>query len=153
VLNQTAGTESDQRNFNISILSAQKQLAFREQKLELKEIPVEVKPLVEYQLRKTIEDLEKRVQRTSHKKEPSTKEKELIQRGSVVLKNAKVLLKIVEKKQSFFDINKKTELTDQSKQVYRVIVDYLIEEFSSEPEKLEKIIYNINARLAKLQDN
>jgi len=149
ILSQRAGTESAQRTFDESITSAKDLISVREGKLKESETPIEVKPEVEYEIRKTVEDLEKRLDRTARKRKQSRKDKELIKRGQTVVRNAKGLLRRMESKEGFVDIRQKIELGDQAKRLYQIVIDCLKEEFSSDLGHLERIISNINKALAR----
>jgi len=149
ILSQRASTESAQRTFDESITSANELLWLREKKLKENETPIEVKPLVEYEIRKTIEDIEKRLDRTSHKRNPSVKDMELVQRGTAVAESAKEFLKKVELKKGFSDIRSQIELNEQAEQVYQVVIECLKEELSSAPDLLERIVSNINKAMTK----
>jgi ribose 5-phosphate isomerase len=106
-LSKRAGTESAERTFDESIAAAGELISGREAKLKEMEIPVEVKPEVEYRIRRTVEDLEKRIERTVRKREPSIKDMELVNRGVAVVERAKGLLRRIESKEGFVDIREK----------------------------------------------
>ncbi len=148
VLSKRAGTESAERTFDESIAAAGGLISGREAKLKEMEIPVEVKPEVEYKIRRTVEDLEKRIERTVRKREPSIKGIELVNRGVAVVERAKGLLRRMESKEGFIDIREKIGLNEQARQVYQVVVNCLKEEFSFDPARLERIISKINNALA-----
>jgi len=147
VLSKRAGTESAERTFDESIAVAGELISGREAKLREMEIPVDVKPEVEYRIRRTIEDLEKRIDRTARKREPTTKEVELVNHGVAVVERAKDLLRRMESKEGFVDIREKIQLNEQARQVYQVVVECLKEEFSFDAARLERIIAKINKAL------
>jgi molecular chaperone HtpG len=147
VLSKLAGTESAQRTFDESIMAARDLISMREAKVKESEIPIEVKPEVEYGIRRTIEDLEKRIGRTARKREPSVKDMQLVRRGATVVKKAKTLLKRIQSKEGFVDVGETMKLNKQARQVYQVVVDCLKEEFSFDPIRLEGIIGKINTAL------
>lgn len=149
ILSQRAGTESAQRTFDESIITAKELIGAREGKLKEGETPIEVKPQVEYEIRKTTEDLEKRIDRTARKRKQSRKDKALVKRGQTVVRNGKGLLRRLESKEGFVDIRQKIELGDQAKQVYQIVIDCLKDEFSFDLRRLERIVSSINKALAR----
>ena len=148
LLSKRAGTESAQRTFDESVAAAGDLISGREAKLKEGETPIEVKPEIEYNIRKTIEDLEKRIERTTHKRERTSKDKQLVIQGHAVVRKAKNLLKRVETKEGFVDIKERIGLNQQARQVYQVMVVCLKEEFSFDPVRLERIITKIDKALS-----
>lgn len=148
ILSRRAGVESEQRRFDESITLAEEQINQRRNKLEGAETPIEIKPEVEFEIRKAIEDIEKRLDRTASKKKQSDEDQELIKRGNTLVIKGKELLRQMESKESFVDIRQVIELNDQAKQVYQIVIDCLKEDFSHDIKRLERIVNRINEALA-----
>lgn len=151
-INKIAGTESEQRRFDESLVSAGKLLNERKSQLDNAEIPIEVKPELQFEMRETIKDIEKRLARTESKRQKSTEDKTLIQRSSSLVQQSKKFLAQLESDNSFVDIRQVIKLNEQAKEVYQIIVDCLKEEFSYDVSRLERIINKINEQIAQAFD-
>jgi len=150
ILNQRAGTESAQRTFGEAIGGATELINLRQSEVTQSQLAIEIKPDVVYELRKTVEDLQKRIDRTAGKRKPSQKDIQLVNRGEKVLKNAKGLLKRMESGKGFSDITQQLELGEQAKQVYQIVIECLREEFSSDLKRLERVVDSINKALSRV---
>jgi molecular chaperone HtpG len=150
ILSQRAGTESAQRTFGEAIGGATELINLRQSELTEGQLPIEIKPDIEYELRKTVEDLQKRIDRTASKRKPSQKDIQLVKHGGKALEGAKGLLKRIESSKGFSDITQQIELGEQAKQVYQIIIECLREEFSSDLKRLERVISSINRALSRV---
>ncbi len=148
ILSQRAGTESAQRTFDNAILDAEDKLSLRKTQLDERDTAVQIQPEIEYEVRKVIEDLNKRMDRVVRKREPSIEDLQLVSRGGDIIEEAKTVLKRVQAKEGLVDIGEKLELNNQARQVYQIIIDCLKEEFSFDVKRLERIVDNINKALS-----
>jgi len=149
VLSQKAGTESAQRRFEEKTLEAEKLVDQKEKELNegiLKEL---LKPDVNYQIRKSVEDLEKRLQQTEGKRRKTVKDQKLIEQGSKVVTKAKTFIRKLEqaKATQFYSVDRVLKLNEEAKRVYQVIATCLRKEFQSNPELLERIMQKIDNAL------
>lgn len=149
ILSHRAGTESAQRTFEESILSTGRLVETRTSEMENRQLPVELKPEIAYEIRKVIEDIEKRLDRTKRKRKPSQKDKQLIKSSKQALRKAKSVLKLTESKGSFENTRESLELNAQAREVYQVVIDCLKEELSSDRQVLQRLIRQINRALAE----
>lgn len=144
ILNQRAGTESEQRRFDESIISTEFFIEKQKKEIEKDEIIDQLKPELDYETRKKIEDIGKRLKRIMSKRIKSKKDKQLIKRGKNTLKKTKNILKIFESAKKFTNIVETLELNNQAKNLYQIVIDILKEEFSSDLNHLRNIIKKIN---------
>ncbi len=149
ILNQKAGIESSQRRFGESIVATKDLIKKRINEIKKSQIPIQVKNEVGYEIRKVLDDIQKRLKRTIGKKKKSKEDKELVDSGKKVIKDAKKILKIVESEEAFADISGEVELNTQAKTIYQIVMDCLKEEFPTDTERLRKIINRIDEAITK----
>ena len=143
VLNRRAGTESEQHRFE-SVLD-QADETFREQEMRLKrgELLAELGDQSKYDVKKTLEDVEKRLLRAGGRKEKSSRDEVLIARGKKIHKKGKRVLQGLSRaasKGELFDITKAVPLGNEAKTLYALVVGVLREELARHPKTLERVL-------------
>jgi hypothetical protein len=149
-LNREAETESAQRRFDVTLKETQELLAMRSEQAHQGTLDVSVKADVEFQIRKRLEDVEKRLSRAQRTKDPAPKYKALIRQGRKVRRSAQKLLgQLRDKEDRLYDVTKAVPMSEESKRVYNITVDVLREELKSSPAVFEKLIQKLRQRIAE----
>ena len=151
VLNLRAGVESERQRFGSALDQAEE--AFREQERKLKrgEVPAELQDEVQYGIRRTLEDVQKRLRRARGKKAKTTHDTELIERGRKVQRKGKSVLRRLSNAASageLFDVTKAVRFGREAKGLYSVVVEVLREELRSQPRTLERILKALQTAIA-----
>jgi len=149
VLNKKAGKESDRSRFEEKIDFTEELVKSKKEKIIKKEIPNQLKPETEFQIRKSKEDLEKRLKRTKGKRDKSEEDEKLIKKAEKAIKKVNNTLELLEPENSLKDIGKEVGFDNKTRLLYKIIIDILKKEFSSDQEKLENLVSRINDEIKK----
>ena len=152
VLNQEARVESDRSRFDTVLGRTEDALAQRRRELDRGELPAEIRANVEFEIRKALENVSARLNRATGKRVKTTRDTELIARGTKVQKRAKSLLRRLSQADAdagFFDILKKVPLDEQAQALYQVVVEVLRDELASEPVRLEQVLKALHAKIGQ----
>jgi hypothetical protein len=152
VLNQEARVESDRSRFDTVLGRTEDALAQRGRELDQGELPAELRANVEFEIRKALENVGTRLKRATGKRVKTTRDTELIARGTKVQRRAKSLLRRLSQPDAdagFFDILKKVPLNEQAQALYQVVVEVLRDELASEPARLEQVLKALHAKIGQ----
>ena len=144
VLNQRAGIESAQRRFGESILSADLLVQKRKGEIKTGLLPDQLKPELVFETRKVIEDIEKRLKATVGKRKKTKKDRGLIEKATKTVRRTKSLLKTIESGDQLLRIERVVRMSTEARRLYEIVISVLKEEFSSDIERLKRIIGLIN---------
>jgi hypothetical protein len=152
VLNKRAGVESERDRLVSALDQADEKYRDQDRKLGTGEIPVEIAGQVEYEIRKTLEDLQKRLNRAKGKREPSPRDTKLLERGQKVQRKGRAVLRrltAASAEGTLYDITKAVSLTGQSRKLYQLVVNVLNEELQAQPKILERLLRALQVAIKK----
>lgn len=147
-LNREAGLESEHRRFDDLLGATERLVNGRRQEIASGTLDVEMRGNVQFQVRKALEEVEKRLARTQAKRQKVDRDKELIRHGRTVVRRAKTLLTDLDEGDAhLFDIRKVVPLNEAARQMYEVVVAVLREELRAEPDLFERILRKVRDRI------
>ncbi len=152
VLNRRAGTESEQRRFGDVIREADAAFATRERDLKRSELPADLRDDVQFEIRTTLENVEKRLRRARSRRQKSSSDERLIAMGAKTSRRGRSLLRKLSKAEqdgSLLDIAQIVTLSRKARMVYDAVVEVLREELAGEPAALERILRVLHKRIKK----
>jgi hypothetical protein len=149
VLNQRAGVETDRRRLEEKTQDTESLITGKRQVLKRSGLSDVLKPDIKYQIRKSVEDLEKRLQRAKGRRKQSAHDKEINKAAEHIVKEGNKLLKEISQGSYFYQLEDHLQFNEQARAVYTIIIDCLKEEFKNKPELLERLITKIDQELMK----
>jgi hypothetical protein len=117
--------------------------------LESGQLSAVLKDDVQYEIRRTVDDIEKRLGRARARKNRSQRTKGLVLTGEGVLRRGRRLLRRLASGAEYYDIGQKLKLTAEAMAVYRVVVACLRDEFAGDAARLERLITKIDSVLLR----
>lgn len=151
VLNRNAGVKSFRRRFEEKTKQTLELLSTKEKQYKQRALKDVLREDVTYQIRKSLEDLEKRLHQTESKRKKSDEDNKLIQSGKKAVSKTRVFLRKLEhaEPQMFYRVDKTLKLSEEARRVYEIITDCLREEFRTNPKALERIIQKIDEAMTR----
>ncbi|MCK4223997.1 MAG: ATP-binding protein [candidate division Zixibacteria bacterium] len=151
VLNRKAGAQSARRRFGEKTDDTLKLLDDKETQWKQGTLKEVLRPDVNYQIRKSVEDLAKRLRQTEGKKTKTEEDHKLIEQSKRVISKTKTFLRKLEQADSrkFYRVDRALRLNQEAKKVYEIVTGCLREEFRANPELLERVIQRIDDALVR----
>jgi hypothetical protein len=147
-LNREAGLESEHRRFGEVLSLTERLVGGRRQEMKSGQLDVAIRPDVQYQVRKALEEVEKRMARTKAKREKVAKDNELIRQGRTVVRHAKGLLNELEAEDAqLFDVKKAVPMSEEAQRMYDVVISVLRDELRSDLPVFERILRRLRERI------
>jgi hypothetical protein len=142
-LNFRRRVESLARNFDKAVAAVNQAVTQGESKLQADAMPAELKDDATYQIRRTLENLQKRLKQS---KSPRKKRaaKAAMKRGESFISK---LNSLDGKKGGVVDITDALKFDARCKAVYETIIEVLKGEFQHDPQRLERIVIRIHEAL------
>ncbi len=142
-LNYRRRAESVARNFDKAVAAVNQAVTQGESKLQQKAMPVELKDDAAYRIRRTLENLQKRLNQS---KNPQKKRaaKAAMKRGESFISK---LNSMGHREGGVIDITDALKFDARCKAVYDTIIGVLKSEFQNDPQRLERIVLRIHEAL------
>lgn len=136
-LNRKAGAESAVRRFDEVLDKGIEMVSRRESQVNAGEVPVEIKDQIVYEVRQVQEDVQKRL------KGPKTPRS--VNRAKRLMgRTRRFLQKIKRSDEVFLDLRAELKFNGKLRVFYSAVVEVLREEFTQDPDRLERIIRKIH---------
>jgi hypothetical protein len=149
-LNVRANLESTERRFGEVVANGRDLIAKTEKALKTGALENELKDDKDYEIRKLVEDLKKRLQRSNPK---DLKDKGVIRRAKQIVRKGETVRKSLKGDGktffAFVDIKKDLKLKGEAAAVYDTIIDVLKEEFEQDKEKFADLVRKVHMALRK----
>lgn len=150
-LNREAGIESEHRRFGEVLSITERLVDSQRQEMEKGTLGLEVRSNVQYEVRRALEDVEKRLRRTQAKRLKDKKDAHLIRQGRTVVRRAKSFLtELDEGNGRFFDIKKAVPMSEEAQRMYDLVVSVLREELRSDVRLFERILRRLRDRIQQV---
>jgi hypothetical protein len=147
-LNREAGMESEHRRFGEVLSLTERLVKSRREEMNGGQMDVAIRPDVQYQVRKALEEVEKRMARTKAKRTKVAKDNELIRHGQTVVRGAKGFLNDLEVKDTqLFDLKKAVPMGEEAQRMYDVVITVLREDLRSDLPVFERILRKLRERI------
>jgi hypothetical protein len=142
-LNLRRRTESVARNFDKAVAAVNQAVTQGEGKLQQNAMPVELKDDAAYRIRRTLENLQKRLNQSKNLKKQRAA-KAAMKRGERFISK---LNSLGRKEGGVVDITDALKFDARCKAVYEAIINVLKKEFQHDPQRLERIVVQIHDAL------
>jgi len=149
VLNRRALIETDQRRFEEKTEKTGSIIIEKKRLFSKTKISDSLKSDIEFQIKKSIEDLEQRLKRVKGRRKQIKKDKILVKTADRVVKDGQKFLKEIASNKYFYKIEDLLEFNKESRIVYNVIINCIRDELKNIPELLERLITKIDQELMK----
>jgi hypothetical protein len=136
-LSRKAGQESAIRRFDEVLDKGLEVVSKRERDVKARQVPIELKDEVLYEVRQIEENVRKRLQGPKTSK-TANRAKRLMGRTRRLLQSMK------KQPQAFFDLSEELKFDRRLRTLYEAVVEVLKEELSDDPERLENAIGRIH---------
>jgi hypothetical protein len=145
-LSRKDGQESAIRRFDEVLDKGLDVVSKRERDLKARQVPIELKEEVLFEVRQIEENVRKRLQ--------GPKSTKATNRAKRLMGRTRRLLQSMRKQpQAFFDLSEEMKFDRRLSTLYEAVVEVLKEEFSDDPERLEKAIARVHKYVReKLRD-
>jgi molecular chaperone HtpG len=149
VLSQRAAVETDQRRLEEKTKRTETLIAEKKRSLLKQKVSNVLKEDIQFQIRRSKEDIEQRLKKAKGRRKQSKKNKILIESADRVIKESQKFLKEITGEKYFYKPEDILDLSEQSQIVYKIIIDCIREEFKDSSDLLEKLITKIDQALMR----
>lgn len=142
-LNFRRRAESVARNFDKAVAAVNQAVTQGESKLQQNAMPAELKDDAAYRIRKTLENLQKRLNQSKNDRKKRAA-KAAMKRGASFISR---LNSLGGREGGLIDITDALKFDARCKAVYETIIEVLKSEFQNDPQRLERIVIKIHEAL------